>query len=65
MEKKRLKEDKHILGFRDSEKMDKIPNTMLSMVITALIANHGVSMIINDRSSCNIMYARVFMRLGL
>lgn len=58
--------DKVILGLRDHEKVEGTHNTTLSLVTTATIENHIVSRIlIGDGSSCDMMYIRIFMKLGL
>lgn len=54
----------HILGFRDHEKVDGVPNAKLPLVITATIMNHSVSgILIDDGSSSDIMYLGIFRRL--
>lgn len=60
-------EDIHILGFRDREKVDRVPSVTLSLVITTTILNYSVSGILveDHRSSCDIMYHNIFRRLGL
>lgn len=63
---KKSKEDKYILGFRDCKKVHDVSNVMLLLVITATIENYlGSRILINDGSSCNIMYPDIFRKLGL
>lgn len=46
--------------------MNKTRNVKLSLVVIAIIVNHSLlRFIINDRSSCDLMYLEIFMRLGL
>lgn len=39
----RQEEDKHILGFRDHEKVTGIPNATVPLLITTVVANRGSS----------------------
>lgn len=55
-----------MVWFQVHEKMDVTPNMTLTLVVTTSINNHSVSrIIIDDGSSCDLMYLRVLMRLGL
>lgn len=59
-------DDMLMLGFRDRKKVNGIPNATLSLVITATITKHVVSgILINDGSTCNLIYREIFTRLGL
>lgn len=59
-------ENRHILGFRDSNKVNKISSVTLMLVLTASITNHlMLGFLIDDESSCNFMYVNIFMNLGL
>lgn len=55
------KPKKLILRFKDSEKVDGIPNESFYLLITTTIANFDMSRILIDGGSlCNIMYAKIF-----
>lgn len=55
-----------ILGFRDHEKVDEIPNTALPLIIVANVENHIIcGLLVDDGSSCNILYVKTIVKLGL
>lgn len=59
--------DMHILWFQ-GHKVNIIPNVALPPVVTTTITinNHSVwRILIDDKNSCDLMYLRVFTRLGL
>lgn len=60
------KNNMSIFGFQDHNKVDEIPNVTLPLIITTTIVNHFISgMLMDDESSFNLIYLRVFTELGL
>lgn len=46
--------------------MDETPKATLSLVVTTTMVNHSVlGILIDDRSSCNLMYLKIFKELML
>lgn len=59
-------QERHILGFRDSEKVWWILKEILPLVIRVPIANFDVSRVLIDGdSSYDIMYGDLFENMGL
>lgn len=59
-------DDTQIIWFQDHENVDGIPNVALPLIITSIIANHCVSgILVDDGSSCNLIYFRIFTKLDL
>lgn len=55
------KQERLVLGFLDNEKVDGILNEIFPKVIIVSMSNSDMSKIlINDTSSCNIMYVELF-----
>lgn len=62
--KEKLK--RSITRFRDNEKVGNIPNEIFSLVIMETMDNFDVSRILIDEgSSCDIIYVELFKKLGL
>lgn len=60
------RDDKLVLGFRDHKKVEVIPNVAISLIITPNIGNHTIyEILIDDGSSCNVLYVEALMKLGL
>lgn len=58
--------ESQILEFRNIEKVKGIPNKIFTLVIMVIRSNFDVSMIlIEDKSSYNIMYSYLFEKMGL
>ncbi|MCH87870.1 hypothetical protein A2U01_0008751, partial [Trifolium medium] len=55
-----------VLGFNDDEYPGGTPNEIFPLIVIATMARHDVSKILIDqRSSCDIMYQELFKKLGL
>lgn len=53
-------------GFQDRNKVNEIPKVTLQLFIAGNVANHIVfGFLINDGSSCNVLYIDIFKKLGL
>lgn len=58
--------ERSVLGFRDNDQVRVVLNEIFLLVITTTIINFGVSQfLIDNGSSCNIMYDDIFERIGL
>lgn len=63
---KKRENDRLMLEFWCRNKMDAVPNVELPLVVTATITNRLLSqLLIDDRTSNDIMYIRIFGRLWL
>lgn len=59
-------EDKLMLGFQDREKVYKILNATLLLVIIDTISNHTIfKFLIEDGSSCNVLYIDTLRKLEI
>ncbi|MCI09265.1 hypothetical protein A2U01_0030349, partial [Trifolium medium] len=55
-----------MIGFNDDEYLGDNPNEIFPLIIIATMACHDVSSVLIDQgSSCNVMYQELFERLGL
>jgi hypothetical protein len=55
-----------LLGFEDREMVDGVPNKEFRLLIIATIAGHDVARVLVDEgSSCDIMYDKLFHNLNL
>lgn len=62
----RWNSDMSNLGFKNHEKVDGTPNPTLPLIITTTIDNHYVlGILVDDESSCNLIFLVIFMKLGL
>ncbi|MCI06415.1 hypothetical protein A2U01_0027474, partial [Trifolium medium] len=66
MSSQRKHSDRPVLGFSDDEYVGGTPNEIFLVIIMATMVNHNVSkVLIDEGSSCDIMYEELFTKLGL
>lgn len=55
-----------MIGFQDHGKMDETSNVTLPLIGTDIITNHSVEgILVDDGSSCKLMYLIIFRKLEL
>ncbi|MCH99833.1 hypothetical protein A2U01_0020848, partial [Trifolium medium] len=59
-------QNQRALGFDDHEYLGGVPNEIFPLIVIATMAHHDVSRILIDQgSSCDVMYQKLFQKLGL